>query len=101
MDADKLGAIVAGAAVVTAGGVVTGAFAVTNGDGGGVLLEGFIDNNESSVGTPELNTPSNGCVVGGDTFIVVGGGGGSQSSSSNTITATSFDILTISPFNLR
>ena len=105
MDADNsLGTIVAGAAVVaTAGGVVTGVFAVTNGVGGGVLLEGFIDNIESSVGT-KLNTPSNGCVVvgGGDTFIGVGGGGIQSSSSSNTITATSFDILTIiSPFNLR
>ena len=105
MDADNsLGAIVAAAAiVVTAGGVVNGVFAVTNGVGGGVLLEGVIDNIESSVGT-KLNTPSNGCVVGGgDTFIGVGGGGGIQSSSSpNTITATSFDILTIiSPFNLR
>ena len=84
-------------------GVVTGAFAVTSGVGGGVLLEGFIDNIESSVGTPELNTPSNGpVVVSGDTFIGVGvGGGGNQSSSSNTITATSFEILTISPFNTR
>ena len=106
MDADNsLGAIVASAIVVTAGGVVNGVFAVTNGVGGGVLLEGFIDNIESSVGT-KLNTPSNGCVVGGgDTFVGIGvGGGGSQSSSSSNgiSAATSFDILTIiSPFNLR